>query len=337
MKRIFHDHAVVLAIMSALMLAVGGCGGEKKMEPVPVPEMQEYKDPGIGFSFKRPVRWIENATVGRVRVYNAQDVDKKFLDPTGVGPLGVEISVDAAKNPDPAARVQEIKNELSTAGIQVGQEQPVTVDGKSGTRIPFTANWGGGNIIYGHRVFVAVDTMLYDLSYSGFGDYYNAYAAVFDASLSSFKFPLPTEKGRDETLPSETFSSYDGDLLVFSYPENFNFVTLPKGKNELVLELRGYRQDCSIRFDVFSAQGLGLDKVFEQNKGRYKARSTGSSTIGGQPAQYVAYSPAAQVDSRAYFTVMHDRVFRITMNWYKPQEAEYRAAYDKVLASIKLR
>ena len=68
-----------------------------------------------------------------------------------------------------------------------------------------------------------------------------------------------------------------------------------------------------------------------------KARSTGKGTIGGEPALYVSYSPRAQVESRAYFAVKNDRVYRVTLNWYKPQEVEYTAAYDKVLASIKLK
>jgi len=326
-----------LALGATALIVPGGCGPEKKMDPVPLSEMVEYKDPGIGFSFNHPVGWIVNAQVGTVRMHNAQDVDKKFLDPTGVAPLGVEISVKVARFPAPPAQIKVIKDEWVAEGVQIGQDQSVTVDGKAGTKVSYTANWGGGNIIYGHRILVPVDTMLYDLIYSGFGQHYEAYAAVFDASLNSFKMPVAREKGRDETLPSETFSSYDADLLSFTYPDNFNSTNPQKGKNELVVELRGYRQDCSIRFDVFSAQGLSVDKVFEQNKGKYRARSTGKETIGGEAAHYVSYSPAAQVESRAYFVVKNDRVYRITMNWYKPQEAEYMAAYDKVSASIKMK
>jgi len=332
-----------LAAVVSLMI-LSGCGQEKKMEPVPVGEMQEYKDPGIGFSFNHPVGWVVNAEVGRVHVCNAQDVDKKFLDPTSVGTLGVQIAVEVTKNSNATAYIKDIKDEWAASGFQLGQEQGVTVDGKSGTKLPFTANYGGGNIIYGHRIFVPVDSMLYDFTYSGFGEFYNAYAGIFDASLSSFKLPIPKEKARDETLPSLTFSTYDAKTSTtpplefsFEYPENFNFSNTPKGKNDLVLELHGYRQDCSIRFDVFGAQGLTVEKVFEQNKSKYRAKSTGKMTIGGEPASYVAYSPAAQVESRAYFAVKNDKVVRIIMNWYKPQETDYLAAYDKVLASIKFK
>ncbi len=324
-------HGFLCGLVATLIL--GGC--TQKMEPVPVGEMQEYRDPGLGFTFKHPVGWMINAQVGRVRMYSAPDVDKKFLDPTSVAPIGVEISVEAVKVTDPAARVKEIKDSLIATNVQLGQEQTVTVNGAAGTKLPFTANWGGGNIIYGHRVFIPTDTMLYDLTYSGFGNYYNAYAAVFDASLNSFTLPKPKEVGRDETLPSETTAAYDAKIFSFQYPDNFNTTNPPKGKNELVVELRGVRQDCSIRFDVFGAEGLSVDKVFEQNKGKYKATATAKATVGGESAWMLTYSPTPNVERRFYFVVKNGKVIRATLDWFKAQRDEYLKAYDKVIASVK--
>ena len=319
-------------LISALLIA---CGPEKKMAPVAVGEMEEYKDPGIGFRISHPKGWVVNAEVGRARFYNAPEVDKKFLDPTSVGALGVEISVNVTKTADPAANIKEFKDDMVESGIVIKQEDTVTVAGLPGKKIVYAANYGGGNIIYGHHVLVAVDSTVYDLGFAGFGDHYNAYAAVYDASLNSFKPPKPKVKGRDETLPSETFAEHDAKIFKFQYPDNFNFTNPLKGKNELVLELRGYRQDCTIRFDVFGAQGLTVEKVFNQNKGKYKAKSTGRRTIGGTTAHYVVDAPTPQVERRTYFTVKNDKVIRITMNWYKPQRNDYLAAYDKVLSSIK--
>jgi hypothetical protein len=268
-------------------------------------------------------------------MYNAQDVDKKFIDPTGVGALGVEISVDLIKTPDPAARIREIKAEMVSANYEVGQESQVTVSSVSATKLPYTANYGGANVIHGHHVFVPADSALYDLGFSGFGGYYDAYAAVFEASLNSFTLPKPKEPGRDETLPSETFSSYVTDYLTFDYPDNFNFSSPPKGKNDLVVELRGVRQDCSIRFDVFGAEGLDVDKVFEQNKGAYRNAASKKVTVGGQPAWSLTYAPTAAVERSFYFVVHNNKVIRGTFDWYKPQRDEYLKAYNQVVASIR--
>jgi hypothetical protein len=320
-----------------MMILLLGCSQEQKLEPVPVGEMKEYNDPGIGFGIHHPADWVVNATVGRVKMYNAPDVDKKFLDPAGVGSIGVEISIEVTRVPDPAARAQEIKSELTAQNFQLGQEQTVTVSGMAATKVPYTANWGGKNIIYGHRVFVPVDSMLYDIGFAGFGEYYNAHAAVFEASLNSFRLPKPKEKGVDETLPSEVMSAYDAKLFTFDYPDNFNFTNPPKGKNELVVELRGVRQDCSIRFDVFGAEGLTVDKVYEQNKGKYKATSSGQTTVGGQPAWTLTYQATQNVERRFYFVVKDNKVIRTTLDWYKPQRDAYLTAYDKVMKSVKFR
>jgi hypothetical protein len=318
--------------ISALLVA---CGPEKKMEPITVEKMAEYRDPGVGFSIKHPTGWVVNAEVGRARFYNAPEVAEKFLDPTSVGALGVEISVDVTKTADPSANIKRFKDDMVESGIVIKREEAIMVGEHEGTKVVYAANYGGGNIIYGHHVLVATDSTVYDLGFAGFGDLYDAYAAVYEVSLNSFKLPKPKVKGRDETLPSETFAEHDAKIFSFQYPDNFNFTSPPKGKNELVLELGGYRQDCTIRFDVFGAQGLTTEKVFEQNKGKYKAKSTGRRTIGGATAHYVVDAPTPQVERRTYFTVKNDKAIRITMNWYKPQGDEYLEAYDKVLSSIK--
>jgi len=324
---------ITIAVLIAVL--VGSCSQEQKIEPVAVGEMQRYTDPGIGFSIDHPVGWVVNAQVGRTRIYNAQDVNRKFIDPTGVGPLGVEIGVDLIKAPDPAGRIREIKAELVSAGYQVGEESQVSVGTASATKIPFTANYGGTNIIHGHHVFLPVDSSLYDLGFSGFGGYYEAYAAVFDAALKSFSLPKPKEPGRDETLPSEVYSNYVTEYFSFDYPDNFNFSSPPKGKNDLVVQLRGVRQDCSIRFDVFGAEALDVDKVFEQNKGNYKNAATKKVTVGGEPAWNLTYSATAAVERSFYFVVKNNKVIRATFDWYKPQRDEYLKAYDHVVGSIR--
>ncbi len=328
--------ACALLAMTAVLILTG-CGGEKKMEPVAVGEMQEYRDPGIGFAIQYPKGWISDAQVGRVRFFNAPDVDKKFLEPTGAYPIGVTISIDMNAAPDPAAAIQSFRKDLEQTGMQVGQEQKTTIAGKEAVKIPYQANFGAGNLISGYHVLLAADSAFYDIGAAGFGPMFDAYAAVFEASLSSFQLPKPKEKGADETLPSTTFSPLDAGMFSVQYPDNFNPVNVPKGKFEQVLELRGVRLDCSIRFDVFAAKGLTVEKVFEQNKATYKGKAAQKATVGGESALMVNYPVRADVDSRAYFVVRNDKVLRITMNWYKPQTAKYLEAYEKVVGSLKFK
>jgi hypothetical protein len=328
-------NTTTMALGAAMfVLLVAGCGGEKKVEPVAVGDMEEYRDPGFGFRIKFPKGWSSNTEVGHARFFNAQDVDKKFLDPTGPYPNGVSIGVVVTTTSTPGEERKRIVDDMAKNGFQLGTEQAFTVSEKPALRIPYTARYSTSVVMAGEHVYIEVDTLLYDLELAGFGDMAAAYKNVFDASLKSFTLPAAVAKDRDETLPSESYTTGATKYFTYEYPENFNFSNPPKGTFESATELRGYRQDCSIRFDIFDAKKLPVEKVFDQNKGKYKARGTGKATIGGDPALYVAYSPTPQVDSRAYFTVHNDKVLRVTMNWFKPQEKEYLLAFERIIGSI---
>lgn len=329
-----HMMLLIGGITAALLL---GCG-EKKMEPVPVGDMQEYRDPAQGWAISYPKDWpVVNAEVGRARFYNAAGVDLKFRVPNEPGTLGVEIAVDVIKTGDPTGEIARRVNEMKTAQFQVHPEEHITVLDMQATKVRYGANYGKNSIIYGHHIYLYKDSLLYDLGFAGFGQFYDAYAQVFDASLKSFKPAKPKEPGRDETLPSENFETYSGTFFSFQYPDNFNSTNPSRGKFEEVVELRGRRLDCTIRFDVFDAKGLTVDKVFEQNRGAYRGATAGTATVGGEPARTLTLSPRADVMRKVYFVVHGGKAIRITLDWYRPQTANYTAAYDKVIASVRFK
>jgi hypothetical protein len=245
--------------------------------------------------------------------------------------------VDLVKTSSPDSTWRAQVSEMNKMGFVIAPEETLTLGGKPAIKVPYTGAYSAKIKETGYHVFFNADSMLYDLRVAGFGDFFEAYKNVTTAALARFEFPRPVEKGRDETLPSENMADYDARLFTFSYPDNFNFTNPPKGSNELVIGLRGVRQDCSIRFDVFPAQGLSVEKVFNQNKGKYPGAVTGKATVGGQPALTVTYAPTREVERRFYFVVRNDKVYRVTMDWYKPQRQEYLAAYDKVVTSVKFK
>ena len=325
---------VCLALVALFLL---GCGGEKKVTPLPIGEMKEYRDGMYGFRFTYPAQWVQGGESGRPRIFNSMEAGQRFLDPLGTYPDGVMIAVDVSKAPTPDQKKDSLLADLKNSGRVLSPESAVTVGGKPGVKVTYTASFSSKVKESGQHFFVSLDTLLYDVSIAGFGDLFAAHQAIFDSVLKSFAFPRPVEKGRDETLPAEAYSGNDAGLFTFQYPENFNFISMPKGMNDLVLGLRGVRQDCSILFHVFGAKGLTLEKAFDQNKGKYAGAVTGKATIGGQPALSLTYAPTREVERRFYFMVKGDKVYRITMDWFKPQREQYLAAYEKVLSSIKFK
>jgi len=325
-----------LPFCTFLILFIAGCGGEKKIEPVKPGEMDTYKDPGFGYSIQYPKGWMTNAEVGRAGFYSAQEVDKKFLDPMGQFPDGVMIGVTVIRSSSPDT-AKKIIDEMIKSGFVVSKPESVSVGGKAGTRYGYTGLYTKTVKETGQHIYVPSDTVVYDIRCAGFGGYFEAYRGVFDASIATFQLPKPVVPGKDPTLPSETMAEASGKLFSLQYPDNFNGLSVPKGANEEVMELRGVRQDCSIRVDVFGAKGLTVEKVFDQNKGRYKATATAKTTVSGLPAMSLTYAATPNVERRFYFMVKNDKVFRVTMDWYRPQREEYLKAYDRTINSLKIK
>jgi len=186
-----------------LSLLIAGCGGEKKMEPVKPGELETYRDPGFGYSIQYPKGWMTNAEVGRAGFYSAQEVDKKFLDPTGQFPDGVMIGVTVIRssNPDTA---KKIVDDMIKSGFIVTRAETLTVGGRPGTRYGYTGLYTKTVKETGQHIYIPADTVLYDVRCAGFGGYFDAYRAVFDASIATFSSrnrPSPEEIRRSRRKP----------------------------------------------------------------------------------------------------------------------------------------
>ena len=319
---------------AALLLSAGGCGGKKEVVPVPVGEMERYTDPVLRFGVDHPKAWRPDIEAGRrARFFSAEGVKERFLDPTGQYPDGAMIGIDIYRAGTPDSVRDAHLSEMQAQGYVLGDPVSLTIDEAPATRVHYTANYGGGIMAHGDMVFVNADSVMYEMTMAGFGDMFEAHQAVFDTTLHSFRLPAAVIPGRDPNLPSETVTSFDGKLIAFSYPENFNFETT----RDSVITLRGARQDCSIRFDIFPAQGLTADKVMEQNIGKFRVTSRGTATIGGVTAPTFTYAATRDVERRFYFAVRNDLVYRITFDWYRPQRTDYLAAYENVVKSVRFK
>jgi hypothetical protein len=326
---------LMAVLVLGLALSLASCQQERKVEPVPVGELVEYRDPAIGFSISYPKAWIVDAQVTRARFFSRADVDRKFLDPTGPYPNGAKIAVDVIRTTNAAGTIAEKKSELAQI-VPPKFEYKVTVAGKESDKLVYSARYSAAVEIHSHHVFVPADTFVYHLAFEGFNEEYAAHEAIFDTALATFRMPKAITPGRDATLPAESFADAENQFFSFKYPENFNFTSPAKGRNDLVVGLRGVRLDCGIQFDVFGAQGLTLEKVFDQNK-NIRGATHHDASVAGKPAKYLAYAPTRDVERRIYFLVHNDKVIRITLDWYRPQRTEYLAAYDQVLQSIRLK
>ncbi len=326
---------VLFLALAALFLA--GCG-EQKLAPVPVGEMNQYVDPGFGFKISYPKEWKNLGTTGKAVFAKSQEVIDKFLDPRA-GIEGEEVTVEvfpyAGKTPE--AVIQSVKDDLKQQNAELQPDQATTIAGKPAVMFKYRIQATTKTSIFGHQVLVQGDTALYALDFEGYGAQYDAHVNVNDAMLKSFEPPVVVAKKPDVWNPSGNLSEYTSQYFTMKYPDNMEFVSVPKGNNDFAMEMRADRRDCSIHIDVFGAKKLTVEKVWDQNKGRYRAKSTGEGSIDGNKSFWVDYTPMKDINSRAYFVVKNDKVIRVTVNWFAPQKDVYFATFEKAVNSIKLK
>lgn len=325
-----------LAALAVLVVAAG-CG-KKEVVPVQVGKMNKYTDPGFGFAIEYPENWKQLGTAGKTLFTESQDMATKFIDPSkGVegGRVLVEAIPFAGKTPEEL--IAAAKDGLREQQVEVSPEAAVTVGGRPSVKLPYSIQATSKSKIFGYEIYVPGDTALYKLTVEGYGDQFGAYTAVFDAMVASFTVPVVVARAPDTWSPAPTSSTLDSKFFTMAYPDNMEFVNAKKGNNDYVVEMRADRLDCTIHVDVFGAVGLTVDKVWDQNKGRYRARGTGETTLDGNKTYWVDYSPMANISSRAYFTVKNDKVIRTTLNWFAPKRDVYFPVLEGMVKSMKMK
>ena len=300
-------------------------------------------DPAFDFGITYPKHWLKSSTPGsKLTIFSSQDTYDWLLDPNAKNKkpgAWIEIGIDTTKGKTLEEYVAIQKDKIATKKFKVTGEETIKLVNTSAIKINYIFQLTSKIALYGYQIVALKDSVPTYVDYAVVGKAFDDYKIVIDTVLTSIRLAHKLVRTVNEPgKPSPDFTLHSDRYIEFKYPDNYNSVGVPIGNNLSVYELRSSaRQDCAIHFDVFEAKKLSVEKVFEQNKGKYRARSNGQTTIDGQKALYLIYSPMANVDSRVYFVVKNDRVVRLTLSYYKPQEADYMAAYERVLASVRIK
>jgi hypothetical protein len=78
-----------------------------------------------------------------------------------------------------------------------------------------------------------------------------------------------------------------------------------------------------------------LKKIVDENSPKYKNAKPVDTKIGGQPAYVMSYSFRKDDLSRVYYVLKGNKLYKITMNWFKGEEQDYLPIFEKSIASIK--
>jgi len=335
-------------VMLLVVAAVIGLSCAKKKREAPMPEMIPYQNPADLFSISYPKGWFVQEDAQALKVYSSQEAMTKFLDFAASAKGGVHISI-ATKKLDTRQTLDQIvatyKAENQEAVSSFGTGGRTSLAGREAVELPYTIQIDPKTVIHGVRYFALQDSALYTVNYEAFNELFDEYKAVFDSTLKTVRFAKPrlTAAAAAQFVPSTTLQTYSAKEFDISYPDNFEY-NFPKrsGDTEFLVEFKGVREDCILRVDISPAKKNPLDKVVEKYRTElqklYNIKSAAETTLGGEKASYFNMSlRGREIDSRAYFLVKSDKVFYIFMSWYRPQANLYVPAFEKMVASMKLK
>ncbi len=350
MKRSLSTSLPVLAL-AALMI---GCGGKEENKPVTVSEYKEYSDPVLKFGVSYPADWAQGIQPGsRAVFYSSKEVADGFSTFQPNNQRGAKIDVGGMKGGTEAmnADIANLKGMFTDQSVLKAPEQ-TTLAGMPATKISYSFDVEDTKFT-AERYYVIKDSVVTYLETAVIGNYDN-YKPVFEKVMASFKpgaaqtaAPATAAPGdtsaaapKDSALvepPSANLKPYAGPHFSINYPDNFDPST--GGGRGLVssVTFSGARNDSYFRVDEMDIKGskdLSLDKAVDQVKGSYGGKAPASATVGGQKAAMFNYSGGKDVSSRAYFVMANGKLFRITLNWFTPQQSLYLPAFEKSLATF---
>jgi hypothetical protein len=345
---------VLLLVSIGIAGIISSC--QKKAEMPNVTEWDTFQDPITGLEVQYPKGWLMNTDPKRTKISSSQIVADKFYEVYSQGSTtvnaeqgGVEIEITSEKFAD--VKVGTIEAYKATTmqnytALNLSGEQPAMIGKENGFKFSFKVKVGKETSLQGEKIIVAHDSAFYTVSISGFNDYFEVYKPLLDKIVESVKLPKPKISYKDPNaaaLPSPEVTKFSNDFVEFEHPDNFE-VSMPKDKKAgvlLTLHLEGLRKDCTFDLDVFPTKTdkgeVKFDKFVEDNKGKFKPKSSGTATVDGQNAKTVTASPTKDIERVVYFVTKGEKIYQLVVTWYKPLTNDFKPAFDKVVASLKLK
>lgn len=334
-------HFSLLALLVCFFVA---CDSGPK--PVEITELAEYQDELLKFGIKYPSNWVTSKQQGeRFIVFSSNDAKSRFLKYEPEGFPGAMIDVYATKVDEETKTVDTIINKAKIFPEEYYKESAITVDGVQGRRFDYSFELEGGEF-KGIFIIASKDQLTYTtLKVEAFDGSWKKYEESFNTIISSLKL-AETQQRRQDTLtvieelpfPSEKLTQQKGNSFSISIPDNFYL-----GRTNAANMIASYnyigdrRGDCNIQVDVLDgSKTKDLKKAATELASKYPGSPAVSGTkIGGLDGFVMNWKPAKDVKGKVYFAKKGDKIFRISLNWFVPEENQYLPIFEKAVASIK--
>ncbi|MGA3286188.1 MAG: hypothetical protein ABSD46_02045 [Bacteroidota bacterium] len=334
----------IILFLLAVIVILPSCS---KNAAVRIKEWAQFQDQFFKVSFNYPKDWVVVTGPIKVVVSSSTEAAEKFFDRDSRKADGVQLIIASERSDslqDYVKYVRDFKATKESEGYKVTEMEDAKISGIDAKKVSYSGVIDEKTKIKAIYIATLKDSTLYYVQYTAFNDLFEPYRPVFDSVLASLILPqkIVILKGVDPAIPLTQVEKYSDNYLQLEYPANFGPNELPK-KGDMISGVRfsgnkdGMRNDCDINIDVRPAKKLTLEKVVEQNSKKIIAISQGYATIGGEKAVFFNERPKSGIERRTYFVVKNDKFFRVMITYYAPMKKDFLSAFEKVIASIRLK
>jgi len=331
-KYLFTAFAMALSIVILV-----GCG-ESKPERVMIEKLEVYDDPGFGFSIKYPANWVKYEQPGmRFSAVTSKQGTQRFqkYDQDGVPAAMIQFSankLEGGKTLDSVMAKKFFQPSIYSA------PKKITIDGTDAYmqtyEFPLADGKFQGEIYYATKDSQVVSV----ISIETFADGMAVYRSQLDEIIGSIKLAeMPKTTG--DTLvqeveadpPSSTFRTMSGDGFTIEIPDNFSkegglYIGMRRGDSFIKVQSKEVTKDTDFK------------KTVEETQKKFRnAKTVKEIKIDGQKAFMFSYEPAANVDGEVYFAMKDNKLFQLTINWFKGEAENYKDIFQKSVRTIKLK
>ena len=332
---------IILLLFTAFAI-LPGC---KKNSAADIKEWAQFQDQFFKVSFNYPKDWVVVPEAKKVTISSSAEAAEKFFDHDSRKVDGVQIVVASERSDslqDYVKYIQDLKNNKAAEGFTVKEIVDAKIEDLAAKRVTYLGAYDEKTKIKVTCVVTLKDSTIYYAQFSGFNNQYDPYSFILDTVLKTLVLPKPKIQSKDPNafvLPSQFTKVIKNNVLEMTVPDNMNETyPAPKGEVTFNMNLKIYREDCTMDIDIRPAKKLPLNKVVDQNSKKIaNVTGKGSATIGGENTQFFNYSPARGIKSRIYFMVKNDKIYRVIFNYYAPMEKDFLPTFEKVIASIRLK
>lgn len=337
MKKLF----ILLTSAFSLILFVTNCS-----KGPDAPEIEGYKtytNTSTGLSLEHPANWQVTENQMRFVAFNDNFGKGRFAryDTEGFPAAKIDINLSELDSTKTIDTVMQKTMKFTQDSYEI---KDITLNGLKAKKLTYTFELSTG-VFYGETYIVQVDDKNANIiQFEAFDGTYDKYKEAYEKVLKSYKpGKIPTKsadtitKLEEQPLPSKNLVEKNGLGYSIRIPDNFS---AERGPSKGVLETKNYigtrRADCNIIIDVIDAsKNKKLDKIVEDNRASYKNATPSKTNIGGKEAYQMNYSFGRDVLSRVYFVINGDKLYRITVNWFKGEEKDYLPIFEQSLATFK--